>query len=930
MRFSRSVVALVASTAAVSAIVLSVYAQTGSTKSEQAWSPERLQAWVVEEFQHEPDVAALIREVVATYGDLYDAWKGAKGEGDPAVKAVEDRQSELMARYFALWDARRDEIRRRAPAEATTREESNPLVLEARVQGLFKADSSVRDLVRAINSVDREIDQHEAAGRDRGDPAFRAALELRSELTAEYDALWRARSGEIRRRLLANDGEGAPADLESRISGEFEMDRDTQLMNWKLNEADREAREARKAGRGRDDPDLKAAEQRQAEARANYNAAWFDRYDEFRRRVLAGTDAFASRQVDVSDLFNRAPDVVALDEETSRTDREIARLSPAIPNLRDDAARKPWEQRKAALSARRNALWRERYGALYKQAVAELQARFTPKPEAPPAVVARGEAQATKGGRPPAKGAFMPGGPEPYYFTPIPKTIAVHVSGVARDERDGPIAGASVTLYAVADDGEQLVVSRFLAADEGPKAKPAATTTTDAEGRYDFQGVQLPVLSSIRSGASYSLPPLIRFLVSAEAPGKGLAWGQTLSMWQYNPQNMEANGGEGHLFLRTAVTIDLKLSAAAVLQGKVVDEKGEPIPGATVGVVDFAGFDGGETNEVQRFETRSLPDGVGRCRAGADGGFRIEGLAEGACYSLVVTRPGSPRTELKLYAATLEGPDQAHQPPFSTHGGRGKHEARTNPITITLPELRPIEVHVAAKDDGRPVAGARLKLTGEASPLMYVATGESDAEGKLLLNAPPGQPGFLASKPPAGSRFLETYLHSLKIDPGEAPFALEVPQEVGAELFIEAVEAGTGKPMADVFFGWTAEAPVVEQPRTAHDVSSVLPRAWTNEKGVLHVTVASQPGRRYRFHFGAMREPVTSSFEAGRPRTYGYEASPAQSEPVELVAGKPARLRFELRNGPPDPNPQRQLQLQRQVAPAPAPRRAGPPRVTSR
>jgi hypothetical protein len=54
-----------------------------------------------------------------------------------------------------------------------------------------------------------------------------------------------------------------------------------------------------------------------------------------------------------------------------------------------------------------------------------------------------------------------------------------------------------------------------------------------------------------------------------------------------------------------------------------------------------------------------------------------------------------------------------------------------------------------------------------------------------------------------------------------------------------------------------------------------------------------------------MREPVTSMFSPDSPRTYGYEAAPAESEPVELVPGKPVRLKFELRKGPPDPNPYR-------------------------
>lgn len=165
---------------------------------------------------------------------------------------------------------------------------------------------------------------------------------------------------------------------------------------------------------------------------------------------------------------------------------------------------------------------------------------------------------------------------------------------------------------------------------------------------------------------------------------------------------------------------------------------------------------------------------------------------------------------------------------------------------------------------------------------------------------------FVYSTPPEPSRYLPTGLEQpLVVKAGDSPMPLEIRQKVGAELILEAVEAGTGEPVPDVFFWWTVEGGVEPKTRPAEDVSGVLLKAWTDEQGVLRAAVAPAPGRRYRFHFGGMREPITGFFTPESPRTYGYEASPAESVPVELVPGKPIRLKFALRKGPPDPNPYR-------------------------
>jgi protocatechuate 3,4-dioxygenase beta subunit len=895
MRLSRSVVALAASTIAVPAILFAAYVQKspsqgptpkvdrlhGNANADAGpWPPDRIHSWVVAEFQREPDVAALIRDVVATYGDLYEAQAATRNNDAPAVKAVERRRSELMAQYDALWDARHDAIRRRAPAEVKA-EALNPLDLEVRVESLFRSAPDVSDVALAVIQVDQDLSRPAKEGRDRHDPSVKKLEEFRAELTASSNALWNERQPELRRRVLANLRDGAPDDLESKITNELRRDPVLGPMIWELEVVDRQVFEAMRTSREPLDPALK---KRQDELRAKFKTAWNERYDAIRRRILIGTDEFAEWRLDVSNIFRRDPAVAALEDETSATDLEIQRLTSKNKN---DPALKELERRKDELMVKHSSLWNQRYGAIYKQAVAELQNKFAPqRPEAKNA--AEGDEQASKLRKPFTKMAFMSGSPDPYYFTPIPETLATHVSGTARDEKGEPIAKADVTLYAVTNDG----------------AKPAATTSTDAEGRYEFRGVRLPVSTSRKIGPNYQSPPHIWFLVSGQSPGKGVAWNRRWSMWEYNPQNLDEND-EGHLLLRSDVSLDLKFGKAAALHGKIVDKQGKPISGASVRVVDHGvvDADGRESNYYPRFEWAALPDAVGRAQSGTDGGFRIEGLTERACYTLVVTRPESPRTEFSLWATTVSGPDQNHKPNFDGHIFRGEHQARTSPATITVPRLRPVELSLVGDDDGKPIAGAQIALRDFASQMSVGASGESDASGKIHLGLPPSDQCYISSTPPPGSRYLPTHGTSAVVKPGEGPMTIEIRHKPGAELILEAVEAGTGKPVPDVFFWWTVEGQFDQTSRSAQDVSVVLQNVWTNEKGELHTAVAPAPGRRYRFHFGGMREPITTTFDPGSARTYGYEASPAQSEPVELVPGKPIRLRFELKKGPPDPNP---------------------------
>jgi hypothetical protein len=469
----------------------------------------------------------------------------------------------------------------------------------------------------------------------------------------------------------------------------------------------------------------------------------------------------------------------------------------------------------------------------------------------------------------------------PWQPSPVPATIPIRIAGVARDEAGKAIAGATITLYPIADPG----------------SKPLGTATTDADGHYIIRHAVLNVVSSL-GGHTFrpEITPYVSFILSGLAPGMGIAWSSQQSM--YALKEAHPDDIQGRLPLDSLVTLDLTFPKAAVLKGRVVDEDGQPVEGAKLQVLDADMLDaaGLETNNRQGYNWKSLPGSVGRAVTARDGGFRIEGLAERACFWIGVTRPETDNATSAFYAATIDGPDTIHeQLPPGAFNGRTRHEVKTNPITIMFPKIRPIAITVVNDDSGRPIAGARVRTLSDSGATGIASFGTTDAAGKLLLGLPPGQYDGIVSDPSIDTLYIRTYQRPLVIERGEGAQPYEIRQKAGAELILRAVGTRPGNPVPDVFF-W--KAPEDRPEETQHIKTSTFRggRPWTDAKGELRAVLPPEPGRRYRFRFAGIHEPnMPAGINPAAANKHGYEAFPTQSVPVELIAGKTIRLQFVLR-----------------------------------
>jgi len=463
---------------------------------------------------------------------------------------------------------------------------------------------------------------------------------------------------------------------------------------------------------------------------------------------------------------------------------------------------------------------------------------------------------------------------------PLPKTIPIRVAGVARDEAGKAIAGAAITLYTLTDKG----------------SKQTGTATTDAEGRYSISEAMLPVSTSF-GGRVFpkEITPYAGFILSGVASDQGIAWSPQQSM--YALKEPHPNDIQGRLPLDRPVVLDLTFPRAAALEGKVVDEDGQPVEGAKLQVLDADLLDdaGRETNNRQGYDWKALPGTIGRAVTARDGGFRIEVLADRACFWIHVNRLETENTTLAFYAATIEGPDIVHeQLPPEAFNGRLRHEVKTNPIAIVFPKIRPIAVTVVGEDTGKPLDAARVITDGDSDATGISSYGTTDAEGKLLLGLPPGRYKGVSSYPPVESRYIWTHHGPLVVEPGKGPQPYEIRQKAGTELILQAVRFGTGEPVPDAFF-WKAPE---DQPEETQQIESSTFRGetWTDAKGEMRAVLVPEPGRRYRFRFAGIHEPnMPSGINPAAAKKHGYESFPTQSLPVELIAGKTIRLRFTIR-----------------------------------
>ncbi|MEW4569088.1 M56 family metallopeptidase [Tautonia sp. JC769] len=446
--------------------------------------------------------------------------------------------------------------------------------------------------------------------------------------------------------------------------------------------------------------------------------------------------------------------------------------------------------------------------------------------------------------------------PTPDEDEPGPETHPITVSGRALDPDGRPIAGAEI-----------FMASRLAA------YRRIAETTTDADGRYEFLDVPLPIeradpnrLGGRDTGA---------FQVFGQAEGLGFAWRPVKwffpkpSKIAYVPDMIDPpsrfEAGE-------PIVLDLNFPPAAAFSGRVVDDRGDPVPDARLEIRGCENLV--PINNVVRgwsFDTLnerdSAPASMKIRTTDADGRFAFTGLPEGFLFRIDLRAEGFPSRW--IYAATTADP-------VPDEDGA--------PVLIGEVELvleTPLDVPIVAVygDTGEPAPRVMVSVAGG-----FVNTFQtSDEEGRVTLRVPPGD-YRLSLLPERGTDYLVT---EGRLDVGATPPAEPIvePLRPAAILEVTVVDAETGEGLPDVDL-W-------HQPGERSSRQGYYFRSWEVATRIAHV---DRPRTDAGGTLRALVEPGKHRFGIAHdfsPRF--YVPNEPRGEEVECRAGETVRLEFSMR-----------------------------------
>jgi hypothetical protein len=402
-----------------------------------------------------------------------------------------------------------------------------------------------------------------------------------------------------------------------------------------------------------------------------------------------------------------------------------------------------------------------------------------------------------------------------------------------------------------------------------------ATTITDEQGKYSFHAARMPM---VRQDAKFPLSA--GFQVFGIAPGYGLTWQSKFYFFdEPGPQtNPASTRGETYVYLNEVVPIDLTFRPAARVQGRFVDEMGNPLGQVRVALEKANTLTDLSFTSFHEGEIHALPESVRTAVSDNDGRFRLDDAPENAIFTLQVEHAGFVPMVVRL--ATTKGP-LTEVEKETLNNARKIWPPATGDLYLTFDTSRLLTVQAVCNDSGKPIADAEVEAVRIDNPARVGAQGQTGAAGKVQLKVPPGQYRALV-RPPAASNYVQT---AGKILVSKDPIGqtAEIRVRLGSVLILEVVDAHTGKGIGGVGFNNGDRGYGFVGDSTGH-------RAVTDAKGQLRLVVP--PGKeRYR-----VARPLPDDYRGGSV----WPDTVLQNPAINLVEGQTYTLQFELQKGPPN------------------------------
>lgn len=395
----------------------------------------------------------------------------------------------------------------------------------------------------------------------------------------------------------------------------------------------------------------------------------------------------------------------------------------------------------------------------------------------------------------------------------------IHITGTVADSQGRPVESAKVTLYQTIHDEKASSL----------KVEAAQEELTGPDGAYSFTFTQ---------GTN---PYRARFLV-ARKDGLALGW---------DARRMLASRQS-----------DIVLGEPKDLTGDVVDEKGQPIAEAEVGIA-FAVM--GKAEDCRLLAVPSLLN----TKTDSNGHFRFANMPAEATFEFLVRKPGC--VTLNTFTQTLfsDSASPLSIAQIASGAKKGQFSPRQTEIKFTLPLEARVEGMVVEKTSGKPVGGVQVTARADErqagllppDPVTTVEDGTFRIGGLAAGN---WSVELATIRGQVAEWVAEPAPVSLKADETQSGVRLELAQGSIIEVL---VKDGSGKPIAK------AMVSVRDKQRAQHS------GGITDENGLARVRVS--PGE----------------YQVSAPFKPGYVLQMSRKQ-ISLEAGETKRVEFVLLTTP--------------------------------
>jgi len=439
---------------------------------------------------------------------------------------------------------------------------------------------------------------------------------------------------------------------------------------------------------------------------------------------------------------------------------------------------------------------------------------------------------------------------------PRTHTHPITVSGRALDPAGKPISGARVYL-----------------ASRWADYKRIAETTTDAEGRYDFHDVPLP----IERRNTVSKVDIGSFQLFGQTEGLGFAWRP--QKWFF-PQPRPASitfepvhrDPPSHYEAKDKIVLDLNFPPPARLSGTIVDDRGNPLADVRLEIRDCESLNivddvrPGWTFDTLN-ERDTAPPSMKIRTTDAQGRFEFTGLPVDCLFRIDLRARGFPSRW--VYAATTRAPQPAHDGSL----------VLTGDFKVTLATPLDIPVKIVFGDTGEPAP----KVAVSAAEGLANTLQTTDDQGRVTLRLPTGR--YRTQYLPArGTPYLVTEGELVvgAKPPAEPVVATLRPAGI-IEVTVVDAETGAGIPDVDL---WRQT-----DPKGGREV--LFFRSW---EVATRIAWVERPRTDARGKLRALVEPGTHRIGVGfQAYPLSHEVVESGGQEVECRAGKPVQLKFTMR-----------------------------------